>query len=79
MNWKYWVTRKMNPKSAKNATVTDPLAAENAGVRNRVRSIIGWLRRRSTRTKTTVSTAARAKPVTVAGALQPRVGASMIV
>ena len=50
MNWKYWVTRKMNPNRAKNATVTDALAAEKAGVRNSVRSIIGRARRRSTAT-----------------------------
>lgn len=26
-NWKYWVTMKMKPNRAKNATVTEPLAA----------------------------------------------------
>ncbi len=41
MNWKYCVTRKMKPNSAKNATVTEPLAAEKAGVRNSETSIIG--------------------------------------
>jgi hypothetical protein len=33
MNWKYWVTRKMNPWRAKNEMATDPLAAVKRGLR----------------------------------------------
>ena len=79
MNWKYCVTRKMKPNRAKNATVTEPLAAENAGVRNSETSIIGCSRRRSIATNATASTAVRAKPASVAGSCQPRRGASMTV
>ena len=79
MNWKYCVTRKMNPNSAKNATVTAPLAAENAGVRNSDTSIIGCRRRRSIATKLATRIATATKPGIVSGSLQPRRGASMIV
>ena len=47
-NWKYCVIRKMKPNSAKNVTVTAPLAALNRRSRNRLRSSIGWAIRRST-------------------------------
>ena len=74
MNWKYCVIRKMNPNRAKNATVTAPLAAENAGVRNSVTSIIGCSRRRSMATNATDEHAATAKPASVAGAAPAAAG-----
>jgi hypothetical protein len=79
MNWKYCVTRKMKPNKAKKATVTEALAAEKAGVRNSVTSIIGRARRLSTATKPVTSAAAMANPARLAALLQPRPGASMIV
>ena len=41
MNWKYWVTRKMNPWRAKNEIATDPLAAVKRGLRNSSTSSMG--------------------------------------
>ena len=55
MNWKYCVIRKMKPVSAKNVTVTAPLAALNRRSRNSVRSSIGWATRRSMAMKTASS------------------------
>ena len=75
----YCVTRKMNPNSAKNATVTAPLAAEKAGVRNNDTSIIGCRRRRSIATKLATRIATATKPQIVSGSLHPLRGASMIV
>ncbi len=40
-NWEYWVTRKMNPDSAKNEIATDALAAVKRGLRNKLTSSIG--------------------------------------
>ena len=79
MNWKYWVIRKMNPNSEKNATVTEPQAAVKRGLRNSVTSSIGARTRRSQRTNPPSSPAASAKPARLRALLQPWSGASMIV
>ncbi len=65
-NWKYCVTRKMKPKSAKNVIVTAPLAALKRRSLNSVTSSIGCGVRRSQSTKTTSSAADRANPPRVA-------------
>ena len=61
-NWKYCVIRKMKPNSAKNVTVTAPLAALKRRSRNRLRSSIGCATRRSTRTKTSDEQRADSEP-----------------
>ena len=71
MNWKYWVIRKMKPNKAKNATVTEPLAAVNRRSRNTVRSSIGDGVRLSQWTKETKSTAVRANPSKLLEAAHP--------
>ena len=78
-NWKYWVTRKMNPDSAKNEIATEALAAVNRGLRNRLRSSIGCSVRRSQATNAAASTAVSAKLPSVRALPQPWFGASMIV
>ena len=78
-NWKYWVIRKMKPDSAKNETVTEPLAAVKRGLRNRLRSSIGCSVRRSRAMNAASSTAVSAKPASVRALPQPWSGASMIV
>ncbi len=78
-NWKYWVTRKMNPDSAKNEIATEALAAVNRGLPNRLRSSIGCSVRRSQATNAAASTAVSAKPPSVRALPQPWFGASMIV
>ncbi len=75
----YWVIRKINPKRAKKATVTAPLAAENARSENRETSSIGWRVRRSMVTKSMPAPSAIAKPARLRGEPQPQPGASMIV
>ena len=70
-NWKYWVTRKMNPDSAKNEIATDALAAENRGLRNRLTSSIGASVRRSQAQNPTASSALSAKPPSVRALPQP--------
>ena len=65
-NWKYCVTRKMKPNSAKNVTVTAPLAALKRRSRNSETSSIGCGVRRSRTTNAASSTAAAANPPTVA-------------
>ncbi len=57
----------------------EPLAAENRRLRNSDTSSIGCARRRSQATNTAVVAALRLKPTTVAGAVHPRSGASMMV
>ncbi len=74
-----WMIRKMNPKSAKNATVTAPLAALNRRLVNRVTSMSGSACRRSHTMKPMKAPRARAKPASVSGEDHPRSGASMIV
>src|SRR6266536_18303 len=69
----------MNPDSAKNATVTAPLAATNLRFRNKLTSSMGWRRRRSTaRNPARIATPA-ANPAMVRPDPQPASGASMIV
>ena len=53
-SWKNRVMRKMNPNSAKNATVTAPLAALNRRLANSETSMSGSVRRSSTMTKRAV-------------------------
>ena len=78
-NWKYWVTRKMNPESAKNEIATDTLAAVKRRFRNSVRSSIGSSVLRSRATNAAASSAVSAKLPIVRALPQPWVGASMIV
>ena len=78
-NWKYCVTRKMKPNSAKNVIVTAPLAALKRRSRKSVTSSIGCGVRRSRTTKTVSRAAAVTNPPMVAGEDHPRLGASMIV
>ncbi len=79
MNCMYCVIRKMKPNSAKNVTVTAPLAALKRGSLNSVTSSIGWVLRRSTTTKATSRATLMTNPETVSVELQPFSGASMIV
>src|SRR5215469_15003710 len=78
-NWKYWVTRKTKPDNAKNAIVTDPLAAVKRGLRNKPTSIIGAGARCSQPTSAASRAAAPAKPATVRADPQPCAGASITV
>ncbi len=70
-NWAYWVTRKMNPDSAKNEIATDALAAVNRGFANSRTSTIGPSTRRSQATNIAARTAATAKPASVRTVPQP--------
>jgi hypothetical protein len=79
MYWKYWVIRKMKPKREKNATVTAPLAALKAGIRNRPTSTIGWSLRRSTTTKAAPRSRVPANPARLRAEAHPAWGASMMV
>jgi hypothetical protein len=78
-NWKYCVTRKMNPDSAKNEIATDTLAAVNRGLRNSPRSSIGVRARRSHAANPAASAAVTARLPSVRRLPQPWLGASMIV
>ena len=71
--------RKTNPARAKKIVMIEPLAAEKRRLRNSDTSSIGCARRRSQATNTAVTAAVRANPTTVAGDVQPRSGASMMV
>ena len=73
------VIRKMKPNSAKNATVTAPLAALNRRLVNSVTSISGSLTRRSHSVKQTPAASAIAKPARVRAEDHPHSGASMMV
>ena len=70
--------RKMNPNRAKNAVVTDRLAAVNRAFLNRRTSSIGWARRRSTNANTMRIAMPPINPARIHGEVQPHVGASMI-
>ena len=77
--WKYCVIRKMKPDSAKNVTVTAPLAALNRRSAKSLTSSIGCSAARSTMTNTATSTAAAVKPSSVKVLSQPCSGASITV
>src|SRR5262249_3516464 len=76
--WKYWVIRKMNPSSAKNASATETLAAVNRGLRNSRTSIIGAAVARSAATSAASRTTPAASEPRVAAEVQPQPGAWMI-
>src|SRR5260370_16430 len=59
--WKYWVSRKLTRAIAKNARVTEPLAAVKRGLGNRLRSTMGFEVVRSRAMKTANTAAASAK------------------
>jgi hypothetical protein len=79
MNWKYWVIKKMNPNSVKNAMVTEMLAAVNRRLANSRTSSMGYWVRRSHATKPPNRITLPRNPAKDAVAPQPRSGASMIV
>src|SRR4051794_41733635 len=76
-NWKYWVTRKMNPDSAKNEIATDVLAAVKRALRNRLTARSRVLVRHPQATHPPVNPGVVADPPTVWGPPQPAPGASV--
>ncbi len=76
-SWRYCVTRKMNPNSAKKPSVTARLAAVNRMFRNRCTSSNGSGVRSSRHTNSARIASAPAMPPIVAAEVQPFPGASM--
>ena len=77
-NWKYCVTRNVNPARVKNAIMIEPLAAVNRKFLNRVTSSIGRAVRDSTRTNATMTASPIAAAPRVFPETQPHVGAWMM-
>src|SRR5436190_5569187 len=77
-NWRYWVRKNSDPKSAKKTRTIDTLAAVNRGFSKNVTSSIGWSLRSSHTVNVTSTTAVNAKVASVCVEVHPCDGASMI-
>ena len=77
-NWKYCVSRNIEPNIAKKIIVMPELAAVNRGFLKNRTSSIGWSECASHHANVPSTTAASANAARIFGDVQPSCGASMM-